>query len=66
MLKIKDNVNLKELEKFGFKKFQTMYFNEEKFIRVDNDTRKIWVASGYIDDLIYDIIKADLVENAEE
>ena len=79
MLKIKANVDLKELEKFGFLYWKQM---------------KIWVKSGrqqYLDDIstyyvtearelqintyngdytldnvVYDLIKADLVEKVED
>lgn len=77
MLKIKDNVDLKQLEKYGFEQnglldytktvqgvtiiYRTgynpeLYFvnnNEIKFI----DDKKL--------DIIYDLIKADLVEKVE-
>lgn len=79
MLKIKDNVDLKELDKFGF-------IEKRKYIRKDNmaiekETRDLLIQASnycpygdrkplnnknglmiYIDDVIYDLIKADLVE----
>ena len=74
MLKIKDNVDLKELEKFGFKEDDilegkiTGLTNGEVDIELYDsiydkwNTRKIYVlCSGYLD-TIYDLIKADLVE----
>lgn len=75
MLKIKDGVDLKELEKFGFKVVDTLNekpteLSDGKFtvIELYNDiydiwnTRTIYVnASAYLDK-VYDLIKADLVE----
>lgn len=73
MLKIKDDVALKELEKFGF-----VYFNDKTSIRYGcldyqkgyleifiNNARVITMSSdkNIIDlDVIYDLIKADLIE----
>ncbi len=82
MLKIKDSVDLKELEKFGFEKDGYSYYydfipyNEDtsngQYVLVDIKTRKIDL--GYIDldyfdeavELLYDLIKADMVEKVEE
>lgn len=79
MLKIKDNVDLKELEKFGFKikscftdKYgKTMY--AYGFLVASRITRELSISSG-VDEVngdeeiakLYDIIKADLVEKVEE
>lgn len=103
MLKIKDNVNLKELEKFGFKKVSESVWqyitskdiilrriHSEKKIKKEIETntisvvgpeRKILVdtslefnidvtfcyASMYVRELnvLYDLIKADMVEKVE-
>ena len=71
MLKIRDNVDLKELEKYGFKKKK--YYNAICIIREDREhdiffdlkTRKLlFVNYGY--DVLYDLIKADLVEKVDE
>ena len=82
MLKIKDNVDLKELEKFGFKKESKWFYCK----RIDNnwwDTinvstdgdKEIYRATevcGYseidydIEEFINDLIKADLVEKVGE
>lgn len=70
MLKIKDNVDLKKLEKFGFKKDKNIYYYKNVFgvivLRIF-DNRKI---SNPTDDnanvLLYDLIKADLVEKVED
>ena len=70
MLKIKDNVDLKELEKFGFKKDKNIYYYKNVFsvivLRIF-DNRKI---SNPTDDngnvLLYDLIKADLVEKVDD
>lgn len=82
MLKIKDSVDLKELEKFGFEKdgynyyYDFIPYNEEKcngqYILVDIKTRKIYL--DYIDldyfdkavELLYDLIKVDMVDKVEE
>ena len=73
MPKIKDDVDLKELEKFGF-----TYFNDKRSCRYGcldlqknwleifiNNARVITMTSdkSILDlDVIYDLIKADLVE----
>lgn len=70
MLKIKDNVDLKKLEKFGFKKDKNIYYYKNVFgvivLRIF-DNRKI---SNPTDDngnvLLYDLIKADLVEKVDD
>ena len=80
MLKIKDNVDLKELEKFGFEKDGYNYYydfipyteNNGQYVSIDVKERKIEL--GYIDleyfnkavELLYDLIKADLVEKVGE
>ena len=72
MLKIKDDVDLKELEKFGFKKFPNGYF-KKVYLANDDDDRvcyqisndriiKITRLDGELDNTLYDLIKADLVE----
>ena len=80
MLKIKDNVDLKELEKYGFKKGGVYYrqiFNYEYYevkIDIELDRKYIIIQNDYYDsnyacyipDIIYDLIKADLVEKAGE
>ena len=71
-LRIKDSVDLKELEKYGFKKNsnfpdgwvmvktykKSRYYQED--IYVWND-RTIQVNAIELNDTIYDLIKADLV-----
>ena len=60
MLKIKDNVDLKELEKFGFRKYNGNYFTdvnkdiwfEDEDIKIDTKSRKI---SMRVDDEIYEM-----------
>lgn len=73
MLKIKDNVDLKELEKYGFKNKLNMCWKPKKGtwevieIKVNLET-KIIEFPGLSDmfhtreDTLYDLIKADLVE----
>lgn len=77
MLKIRDNVGLKELEKYGFKKNsnfpdgwamvktykKSRYYQED--IYVWND-RTIQVNAIELNDTIYDLIKADLIVEVEE
>ena len=76
MLKIKDNVDLKELEKYGFK----LNSNEEYQLTIEKKNiitiivveyeRTIYVQSiGYVVkelNVLYDLIKADIVEKVEE
>ena len=78
MLKIRDNIDLKELEKFGFKKgFDDYYiqdnnynviiqFNKEnKIIRTrTTDYNFLQVRATW--NIIYDLIKADLVEKVDD
>lgn len=72
MLKIKDNVDLKELEKFGFKRFPNGYF-KKVYIGNDDDDKVCYQISenriiqitrldGELDNTLYDLIKSDLVE----
>ena len=61
MLKIKDNVDLKELEKYGFKYYEKVYvkeieraepifgLGESKKIYVDDDSRNISIGIGLYD-----------------
>lgn len=70
MLKIKDNIDLKELEKFGFKyysQYNEYRLSKVEILSVNCKNRAIWI-SGYfktfvylLDD-VYELIKADLVE----
>ena len=71
MLKIKDNVDLKELEKMGFKynKEDNSYYKEYITIEVDSEfegknTRRIYVQGSYMS-VVYDLIKAGLVEKVK-
>lgn len=74
MLKIKDNVDLKELEKFGFEKDRlSCYYIKEVAIAkecvVYTDTNAIWfVDNGTLSqlDIIFDLIQAGLVEKVVE
>ena len=59
MLKIKDNVDLKELEKFGFHKEFDYY--EGYDIIVDCYSRRIEVYEGG-EEKLFDLIQAGLVE----
>lgn len=80
MLKIKDNVDLKELEKYGFEEngfYYSKTFNFEYYevkIDVEKDRKYLIIQNDYYDsdyacyipNLIYDLIKADLVEKVSE
>ena len=81
MLKIKDGVDLKELEKFGFKKetrykkeigYENQYLN---FYTVDGEEHKRLELNLHMGgclntrpmlDCVYDLIQAGLVEKVEE
>ena len=76
MLKIRDNMDLEELGKYGFKRNsnfpdgwamvktykKSRYYQED--IYVWND-RRIQVNAIELNDTIYDLIKADLVEKVD-
>jgi hypothetical protein len=76
MLKIKDSVDLKELEKFGFKFYEKAnkkcwgieYYEWASYLKVCQKTRIIDMSDEYcydgVDfmDILFDLIKADLVE----
>ena len=80
MLKIKDNVDLKELEKYGFKKvkkdetdfvsyvkyWQSKYDNEYDCITIFDDRTLSFGIDGFEPDVLYDLIKADLVEKVDD
>lgn len=74
MLKIKDNIDLKELEKYGFKEekicmSKDLYQGYED-INIYQDDRQIdisldgWETNNL--DILYDLIKDDLVEKVEK
>lgn len=80
MVKIKDNVDLKELEKYGFEYYRMVYVKDiirgeedilgRKTIYVTEPDREISIKNGLFNideelDTIYDLIKADLVEKVE-
>ena len=79
MLKIKDNVDLKELEKYGYNNKYSKSGHYEKVIGyaktlwIEQDSA-IWLedSMSYIDDdnviepLVQDLIKADLVEKVSD
>lgn len=84
MLKVKDNVDLKELEKYGFKynsydnsymihlgegrrgAFCTLYI-ENKILYIDfaGDDNG-YSGNDILNDVLYDLIKADLVEKVDD
>lgn len=69
MLKIKDLVDLKELERFGFEDLnRDCWFLEDSFvdyIEIHKDTRELKICSindKKINNTIFDLIQAGLVE----
>ena len=78
-LRIKDNVDLKELEKFGFEENKSGWTNKKytHFVRsmgccaykilIEKDTRIIHfnIPTKPIYDLLFDLIQAGLVEKVE-
>ena len=80
MLKIKDNVDLKELEKYRFKKnIVDMSLKIEKYdytidINISLDDGIIFIKNDYYDcdyeveipNILYDLIKDGLVEKVKE
>lgn len=80
MLKIKDNVDLKALEKYGFEYYRMIYVKEivrgeenlleKKIIYITEQDREIAIKNGLFNidielDTIYDLIKAGLVEKGD-
>lgn len=79
MLKIKDNIDLKELEKYGFKDCNDSYtrdYNNDYLTRIDKETREIlkvdyewsFLENKYYKNSTYkidDLLKADLVEKVD-
>lgn len=77
MLKIKDNVDLKELENFDDLEYEpNKNFNEPYYVN-GTGTILIWVKSRKLEliqcssvrneyDILYDLIKADMVEKVVE
>lgn len=74
MLKIKDNISLTELEKFGFEKFGDFYRRVvgRTDIIIEQNTKilEIDFEIGYYfideyNDILYDLIKSDMVEKVE-
>jgi len=76
MLKIKESIDLKELEKFGFIFRANLFYKPSKKDRdlVDvliHQESKIIDCSGILGhneklDTLYDLIKADMIEKIEE
>ena len=79
-LRIKSNIDLQELEKYGFKKdsyspskIEGEYDYTYEFLRIDISNREVFLSSG-VDEIngdleilkLYDLIKADMVEKVEE
>ena len=78
MLKIKDNVDLKELEKYGFRKNGMLSYTKRvqdvTIMYTTGKHKELYLfretESAYIDDknldTLYDLIKDGLVEKVEE
>lgn len=77
MLKIKDNIDLKELEKYGFKYHKDLIYKPKYKewsvieLSVDPKTKIIKIAGisdlfHTVEDTLFDLIKADLVEKVGE
>lgn len=85
MLKIKDSVDLKELEKFGIttsrykiskynfntKRVKAIFTNEDSVSCLTISDKKSIDLNDYYDndinlDILYDLIKADMIEKVEE
>lgn len=81
MLKIKDNVDLKELKKYGFESFingcgtygYSLKTTYGYYTIVEKDAEhlgiKVWerrIPTGINQELLYDLIKDGLVEKVEE
>ena len=75
MLKIKDKVDLKELEKFGFCETKNTFLKNETLreaTSIHKDTNIIYLTYDdgrryYLNiDVLYDLIKAGLVEKVED
>lgn len=69
MLKIKDNVDLKKLEKFGFEYKHSYYvccseYGDISIIIYAN--REINVITSHKLNILYDLIKDDLVEKVDD
>ena len=68
MLKIKDSLNLKELEKYGFERKQYFYLSyeyEQWGIRIEETTKKISLLPNSDITLLYDLIKDNLIEKVK-
>ena len=74
MYKIREDVNLEELKKYGFKKDKFLGYvlleevneNWQKILVMINDERIIKLNYGSTEETIQDLIKADLVVKVEE
>lgn len=77
MLKIRDNIDLRELEKYGFKEYNLtgkvhyeINYRNMNNIKINSDTRLIYFnqmsVHNFIPNIIYDLIKADMVEKIDD
>lgn len=74
MLRIRKNVDLKELEKFGFRKYKYGYETQDTFIPEESYIRfkgkiiyeKTEEPTESYADTIYDLIQAGLVEKVDD
>lgn len=77
MLKIKDEVELKELEKFGFLDRDDTTYVKKVYLHNDDDDKNFYVIDkksriidlvrldNELDNTLYDLIQAGLVEKVE-
>ena len=74
MLKIKDNIPLTELEKFGFKgksqEYENFFGSDSLIVRKLNrkiyiETHNMWDIAEDCLGILHDLIKADMVEKVE-
>ena len=63
MLKIKDNIDLKELEKFGFEHYPLIYIKESK--RYDDDINMNIAKRVYVDEKTRKISLGTILFNTE-
>ena len=72
MIRVRDNINLEELERFGFKRDsegQYMINDLDIFVGTDDDDRELVLDFGFNNeniDLLFDLFQAGIVEKKDE
>lgn len=61
MLKIKDNVDLKQ---YGFEEYSSIWFKD--YLVIDKETREVQSITKVSAGLLFDLIQAGLVEKVED